>query len=211
VRAALGLDDFVLFGHSWGGILGIEYALAHPERLAGLIVSNMMASIPAYNRYADEVLKPSMDPAVLAELEALEAAGDYANPRYMELLVPHHYVEHILRMPADEWPEPVNRAFERINPEIYVPMQGPSELGASGKIERWDRTADLARIEVPTLVVGATHDTMDPAHMRWMAGELPEGRYLHVEDGSHLAMWEDPETYFAGIVEFVENVAAGAP
>jgi len=211
VRTALGLDDFVLFGHSWGGILAIEYALAHPEPLAGLIVSNMMASIPAYNRYADEVLKPSMDPAVLAEIEALEAAGDYADPRYVELLVAHHYVDHILRMPADEWPDAVNRAFEKINPDVYVPMQGPSELGASGKLERWDRTADLARIEVPTLVIGATHDTMDPAHIRWMAEELPHGRYHHVPEGSHLAMWEDPETYFAGIVEFVEDVAAGAP
>ena len=207
VRQALGLEGFVLFGHSWGGILAIEYALAHPEHLSGLVISNMMSSIPAYNLYADEVLKPAMGPEVLAEIEALEAAEDYGNPRYMELLMEHHYVDHILRRPAEEWPDAVNRAFEKINPEVYVPMQGPSELGASGKLEHWDRTPDLARIEIPTLVIGATHDTMDPAHMEWMAGELPRGRYLHVEEGSHLAMWEDPETYFAGIVELVEEVA----
>ena len=53
-------------------------------------------------------------------------------------------------------------------------MQGPSELGSSGKLADWDRTADLPRIDVPTLVIGATHDTMDPAHMRWMAEQLPE-------------------------------------
>ena len=58
-------------------------------------------------------------------------------------------------------------------------MQGPSELGLSGSLESWDRSGDLASIDVPTLVIGATHDTMDPAHMRWMAEQLPQGRYLH--------------------------------
>src|SRR3954463_5060260 len=61
VRLALGLDRFVLYGQSWGGMLGIEYALAHPEPLRGLVISNMMASIPAYNAYAEQVLMPAMD------------------------------------------------------------------------------------------------------------------------------------------------------
>lgn len=211
VRRALGLDreNFYLYGHSWGGLLAIEYALAHQERLKGLIVSNMMASIPAYNAYADSVLKPAMDPGALAEIERLEERGAYDDPRYMELLMEHHYVDHILRMPAEEWPDPVNRALEHVNPEVYVTMQGPSELGASGKLVDWDRTVDLSRIEVPTLVIGAEHDTMDPEHMRWMAGELPNGRYLHCPDGSHLAMYDDQETYFEGLIRFIREVDAG--
>lgn len=130
----LGPESFYLLGHSWGGILAIEYALAHPQRLEGLIVSNMMASIPAYNEYARTMLMPAMDQAVLAEIQAFEAAGDTTNPRYMELLMEHHYVHHVLRRPADEWPEDAVLGFDRINPQIYVPMQGPSELGASGKL-----------------------------------------------------------------------------
>ena len=94
-------------------------------------------------------------------------------------------------MPLDEWPDPVNRAFKHINQTIYVPMQGPSELGASGKLVNWDRTADLANITVPTLVIGAQHDTMDPAHMEKMAGSSRRGRYLHCPNGSHLAMYDD--------------------
>jgi proline iminopeptidase len=123
-----------------------------------------MASIPAYNDYADAVLKPAMDADVLAEVEQLEAAKDYENPRYLELLIPHHYEEHVLRMPAEAWPNPVNRAFDHVNPDIYVPMQGPSELGASGKLVNWDRTADLHKLTVPTLTIGAGYDTMDPGN-----------------------------------------------
>jgi len=64
VRTALGLDreNFFLYGQSWGGLLALEYALAHQQNLKGLIISNMMASVPAYNDYAARVLMPADGP-----------------------------------------------------------------------------------------------------------------------------------------------------
>ncbi|HKE50349.1 MAG TPA: proline iminopeptidase-family hydrolase [Actinomycetes bacterium] len=210
VRQALGLgpDNFYLYGQSWGGILAIEYALRYQQHLAGLIVSNMMASIPAYNEYASSVLMPAMDQDVLAEIRAFEERGETEDPRYMELLLAHHYVEHVLRLPPDDWPEPVNRMFRHLNQAVYVPMQGPSELGASGKLEHWDRTADLAAITVPTLMIGARHDTMDPKHLEWMAGQVADGRYLHCPNGSHLAQYDDQKIYMDGLVEFINDTAS---
>ena len=212
VRLALGLDstNFFLLGSSWGGALAMEYALKYQQHLKGLVISNMMASIPLYNEYASTVLMPAMDQQVLAEVKALEARGDYANPRYMELLTPHHYEQHVLRMPSAEWPDPVVRAFKHMNPAIYIPMQGPSELGASGKLVNWDRTQDLGQIRVPTLTIGGAHDTMDPRHMEWMAGQVQQGRYLHCPNGSHLAMYDDMATYFGGLIQFLRDVDAGA-
>jgi proline iminopeptidase len=211
VRQALGLDkdNFYLLGHSWGGILAMEYALAHQDKLKGLIISNMMASIPAYNEYADKVLMPAMDQTALAEIKRIEAAGQYDQPRYMELMMQHHYVEHVLRLPADQWPDPVNRAFKHLNPKIYVPMQGPSELGLTGKLLNWDRTADLDKITVPTLVIGAQYDTMDPKHMEMMAGKVRKGRYLYCPTGSHMAMYDDQETYVEGVIAFLRDVDGG--
>ena len=210
VRRALGLgpDNFVLYGHSWGGILAIEYALAHQQQLRGLVISNMMSSVPAYNAYAEQVLMPEMDQAALAEIKALEASGDIESPRYMELLGPQHYVRHVLRMPVADWPEPAVRGFAHINPAIYVSMQGPSELGisADAKLAHWDRSADLASIEVPALVIGARYDTMDPAHMQQMAAALPAGRYLHCPQGSHMAMYDDQQAYFAGLTDFLTEL-----
>ena len=208
IRIALGLDssNFVLYGQSWGGILAIEYALHHGDALKGLIISNMMSNCRAYNAYAEDVLMPAMDQAALAEIKGFEARGETADPRYMELLYQHHYVEHVLRMPLDEWPEPMVRMFAKINQQVYTLMQGPSELGMSGRLLDWDRTADLARIEVPTLVIGARYDTMDPAFMEDMARRLPRGRYLYCPNGSHCALYDDQETYFAGLVDFLLDV-----
>lgn len=208
VRRALGLDasNFFLLGHSWGGILAVEYALKYQQHLKGLVISNMMSSMPAYNVYARNVLMPAMDPAVLAEIRQLEADGRHEDPRYMELLVPHHYTRHVLRLPFAQWPEPVDRAFKRLNAKIYVLMQGPSELGASGRLADWDRTADLASIGIPALVIGAAHDTMDPAFMEMMAGKFPRGRYHACPEGSHLAMYDDPENYVEGLIQFLWGV-----
>jgi proline iminopeptidase len=211
VRQALALDhsNFYLLGHSWGGILGIEYALRYQKHLRALIISNMMASAPAYNEYANKILMPAMDQTVLAEIKRLESAGDFQNPRYMELLIPHHYEKHALRMPADKWPDPVQRMFKHLNTKVYVPMQGPSELGASGKLVNWDRTADLGKIAVPTLVIGARYDTMDPAHMEKMASRVQKGRYLYCPNGSHMALYDDQQVYVDGVTQFIRDVDAG--
>ncbi len=210
VRQALKLDrdNFYLFGHSWGGILALEYALEHQQHLKGLVVSNMMASIPAYNEYANSTLIPKMDPKVVAEIRQLEARHQTETPRYMELLIPTYYTRHILRMPADQWPDGVNRAFARLHRKVYVLMQGPSEMGASGRIAKWDRVAGLPSITVPTLIIGAAHDTMDPAHMEMMARKVQNGTYLFCPNGSHLAMYDDQETYFTGLIDFIRKVDA---
>ncbi|MFN7998808.1 MAG: proline iminopeptidase-family hydrolase [Bryobacteraceae bacterium] len=211
VRHALKLDrsNFYLLGQSWGGILATEYALKYQQNLKGLIISNMVPSIPAYNRYASTVLMPAMDQKVLAEIKTLEAAHQYDNPRYEELLFSTYYVQHILRMPPDRWPDPVKRAFARMNKKIYVPMQGPSEMGASGKLANWDRTADLTKISVPTLSIGARYDTMEPAEMEKIAKTVQKGRYLFCPNGSHLAIYDDQQVYMAGIIQFLQDVNAG--
>jgi proline iminopeptidase len=211
VRKALKLDkgNFYLYGQSWGGILALEYALKYQQNLKALVISNMVASIPAYNRYAADVLMPAMDQKVLAEVKQLEANGRYDDPRYEALLMQHFYVDHILRMPADQWPDPVLRAFAKLNKKIYIPMQGPSEMGASGKLVRWDRTADLSRITVPTLAIGARYDTMEPAQMEKIAKGVKQGRYLYCPKGSHLALYDDQQVYMAGLTQFILDVDGG--
>ncbi|HEX7844054.1 MAG TPA: proline iminopeptidase-family hydrolase [Kofleriaceae bacterium] len=209
VRVALGLDkdNFYLLGHSWGGILAAEYALRHGDHIKGLIISSMMMSIPDYNHYADTVLAKQMPPEVVSEIKAIEARGEYDSPRYMELLIPHFYHKHVCRL--DDWPDAVNRALGRINRQIYVLMQGPSEFGASGLLEKWDRKADLPKLAMPTLVVGAGHDSMDPDHMKWVSTQVQHGSFLFCPNGSHLAMWDDQQVYLHGLVTFLQAVDRG--
>lgn len=210
VRKALGLnkDNLIVLGHSWGGILGIEYALKYQKNLKALIVSNMVPSVPDYNSYAKNVLALKLDPEVLKEIRGYEAVEDYTNERYLKLIHDNYYPKHVLRIPAEDWPEDVSNAFAEINFPIYLKMQGPSEFGIVGNasLKNWDVTNDLNKIEIPFLSIGAEHDTMDPKQMEWMAKQVQNGSYLHCPNGSHMAMWDDTENYFNGLISFINKL-----
>ena len=207
VRKAIGADssNFYLLGNSWGGILAMEYALRYQQHLKGLLISNMMASAPEYGKYAQDVLAKQMDPQVLQEIRDIEAKNDFSNPRYMELLIPHFYKEHICRM--KEWPDGLNRAMKHANGEIYVMMQGPSEFGISGRLANWDIKQRLHEISIPTLMIGARYDTMDPKAMEEQSKLVKNGQYLYCPNGSHLSMWDDQQVFMSGVIRFIKEVS----
>jgi proline iminopeptidase len=206
VRVALNLDsgNFFLYGQSWGGLLAMQYSLKYQKNIKGLIISNMMASCPEYGKYANEVLAKQIPSAVLDTIRMLEQKGDFQNPKYMDLLLTHFYAKHVIRLPT--WPEPVNRMFGKLNTDLYTIMQGPSEFGVSGKLKNWDVSGELKNIKIPTLVIGATFDTMNPDYLEWMSKELPKGEFLLCENGSHLCLYDDQQTYFKGLIHFIKSV-----
>jgi len=211
VRQAIHADstNFYVVGNSWGGILAMEYALKYQHNLKGMVVANMMASAPDYNKYAEEVLMKQLKPEVLAEIKAIEAKKDYNNPRYFELLLPNYYTEHTCRL--KEWPDALNRSLKHVNYGVYTLMQGPSEMGMTGdaRLRNWDIRDRLKEISVPTLMVGAKYDTMDPKAMEEQSKMVQKGTYLYCPNGSHLSMWDDQQVFMAGVVKFVKDVDAG--
>jgi proline iminopeptidase len=210
IRKALGLDkdNFFLLGNSWGGILAMEYALKYQDHLKGLIVCDMQASIPRYEAY-NKVLRNQMRRSLLDTLDAYEAKGDYNNPVYENLVYQEYYARHLCRFPWGQWPDPVMRSLNHVNPEIYVMMQGPSEFKVGGRLLHWDRWNDLKNISVPTLMVGARFDTMDPEDMKKQSEMVQNGRYLYCPTGSHFCMWDDQQHFFPGVISFIKDVADG--
>ena len=212
VRRALNLnkDNFYLYGQSWGGILAMEYALKYQDNIKGLVISNMMASIPEYEKYAEKVLGPQLPPDIYKEIKEMEANSDFSNPKYTELVSTYYYPEHVLRMPIEEWPESINRTFKHLNPNIYIYMQGYSEFGVTGNasLKGWDVSDKLKNLKVPTLTIGAKYDTMDPKYMEWMSNEVQNGRFLFT-NGSHLSQYDDQKTFFKGLIKFIKDVDTG--
>lgn len=200
VRAALGLEKFVLYGQSWGGLLAIEYALQYPQRLSGLVISSMTASYPAYVAYANR-LRAALPDEINDAMKRYENQGNYDAPEYQDLLLTQLYAKHLCRL--DPWPEPLMRAFTRLNQQVYVTMQGPSEFKVTGNLKDWDRWADLPRIETPTLLIVGGHDTMSVDDIERMGTLMPNSRVVVCEKGSHMCMYDDQQAYFDALVPFV--------
>jgi len=206
VRSGLGLDDFYLYGHSWGGMLAIEYALKYQRNLRGLIISNMTASIPAYVAYLGE-LRRRLPPHVIDVLEKYEARGEYTAPEYEEVLHKELYAKHICRL--DPWPEPLVRMIRHMALPVYHTMQGPNEFVVTGTFKDWDRWNDLTEIKVPTLLFVGEHDTMRTADIEKMGQLIPNARMALLGGGSHCSMWDAQEEYFRELLRFVDDVEAG--
>ncbi len=203
VRKGLGLERFVLIGHSWGGMLAIDYALKYREHLRGLVISNMTAGIQSYLKRT-AALKNLLAPASRARLDSLEAKQDYDSPDYDKIMMDELYPQMLCRLKP--WPEPVTRAFRHANLAIYNQMQGKSEFVVTGNLKDWERWDRLHEIRVKALTIGATHDEMDPADMRRMATLMPNARSLICPNGSHMAMWDDQAVYFDGLLRFLRTV-----
>ena len=203
VRQALGLEDFVLYGQSWGGMLSIEYALKYQQHLRGLVISNMTAGIQSYLARTNAI-KLELPVETQRLLDELEAAGDYDSPEYERIMMEELYPKAICRI--QPWPEPVVRAFRVANLQVYNHMQGKSEFVVTGTFKDWERWDDLHRITVKTLVLGGEYDTMAPDDLRRMAELMPHAKAAICPNGSHLAMWDDQANYFAFLMDFLQGL-----
>jgi proline iminopeptidase len=204
VRRGLGLDHFVLLGHSWGGILAIEYALNYQQHLRGMVISNMTAGMKSYLARTNALKQQLLTPELLVKFNAMEAAKDYANPEYTRIVMENLYPQMICRL--HPWPEPLSRAFRLGNEKIYNQMQGKSEFEVTGNLKDWERWDRLHEIKVRTLTIGARYDEMDPEDMKKMATLMPNATSAICPNGSHMSFWDDQDVYFRHLLSFLKTV-----
>lgn len=206
VRRALGLERVHLLGQSWGGMLGMEYALTQPEGLASLIIESSPASIPQWVAEANK-LREALPPDIQQTLLTHEADGTTDDPAYEEAMMVF-YQRHVCRLA--EWPECVMRSFEKLseNPEVYHTMNGPSEFHVTGVLKRWDITDRLGEIRVPTLILSGRYDEATPAIHETVHRGIPGAESVIFEESAHLCHVEEPEKFQRVVTDFLARVEA---
>lgn len=208
VRSYFGLDRVTLVGQSWGGMLALQYALDHPDRVRGLVLSNTTASAPAY------IMDISQHRMALGqELHALMLRHEHRNteddPEYCAA-VRELEIRHLRRStPFDVAVS--KREFEEVVPHaIGIPgpaytLWGPHEFKGDGPLVEWDVTARLGEIRVPTLVVCGAHDELTPERCsRPIAEGIADTEYVIFGNSSHLIILEkEADAYLAAIRDFI--------
>ena len=207
VRRALGLDRLHLLGQSWGGMLGMEYALTQPSGLASLVVSDSPASMRQWVEEANR-LRSELPPEVQETLTRHEEAGTTDDPAY-EAATQVFYRRHVCRL--DPWPEYVTRAFAKLaeNPEVYNTMNGPNEFHVIGKLKDWSIMERLGEIRVPTLLLSGRYDEATPAIVETIQQRIPGSEWVIFEQSSHMPHAEEPERYMQVLDGFLSRVEAG--
>ncbi len=202
LRAHLGLERFDLYGHSWGGMLATDYALAHQQKLRSLILASTIADADLLKREMGRLLE-ALPQELRDTLRRHEEAGTTESDEYQDAIMAVYRV-HLCRV--DPWPAEVVKTFEDFAMDVYVPMWGPSEFAFDGNLSDWDRVDRLQEIHVPTLITVGRHDELTPACSEQIAEHIAGSQLVVFDEASHMTFWEEPDRYLQVVDGFLRSV-----
>ena len=204
VRRQLGLERCHLLGQSWGGWLSIEYFARGTKGVEGLVLASTSASMPEFVAAAHRLIELMPEPW-RGTLIRLGEQGAYDDPAYEEA-VTEFYRRHLCRL--DPWPRAVVDSVSQMDNQIYLTLNGPTEFDVIGPLGAWERTADLGRIRIPTLVTVGRYDEITPSCAQTIVAGIEGARLEIFEESAHMAHEEEPERYAAVVSEFLDGVDA---
>jgi L-proline amide hydrolase len=198
-------DNYVLFGHSWGGMLATAHAATRPAGLRALVVANSPVSYPLWLEEM-AVLRARLPPGVDDTLRRLEAAGQTGTDEYFQALTVF-YRRHVCRL--DPWPRDYLASFYEVvdDPTVYHAMNGPSEFHVIGTLRDWSVERLCPRVAVPTLVLSGRHDEATPRAVRPFVELIPGARWEMFDESSHVPHLEEPERFQRVLLRFLTRTA----
>jgi proline-specific peptidase len=198
VRQALGLERLHILGQSWGGMLGMEYALTQPEGVESLIICDSPGRMDLWVEEANR-LRADLPSDVQETLLKHEQAGTTDDPAYEEACLVF-YNRHVCRVP---WSDSVSRSFAQMPNEVYMTMNGPSEFHCIGTLRTWDVTPRLGEITIPTLVISGRYDEATPKISKEVSDAIPGAEWVLFEESSHMPHEEEPERFRQVVGDFL--------
>lgn len=199
VRTTLGLGKMHLIGQSWGSFLALEYAITHPEGLKSLVLYSGAAST-AECVAGMNALRARLPQETQALMTKREAAGDVAAEDYVaavDVLMKRHLCR------VDPYPPHLAESMAHMAKPVYETMWGPNEFTCTGTLQSWDRTADLGRVRVPTLILCGKHDEVVPSCSETMRAGIPGSELVIFDESSHSSHFEEPERFFSVLRGFL--------
>ena len=199
---ALNLKKFYIFGYSWGVVLALEYAIRHPKRLHGMILSNFTASSESFETYA-QLLRTKLSNESKRTLDQLEKINDFTNPAWVKIITEEFMPKHFCILKP--WPSAFSAFMEEMNWKICHHFFGKNDFAVKGAIKGWNRWADLPNINIPTLILSGASDQCSPADAKRMGSLMPKGSAHIIPRASHVPFYENPSDYFEHLTQFLKN------
>lgn len=196
-------SGYHIFGQSWGGMLGAEFAITRPEGLLALVIADSPASMVTWVAEANR-LRAGLPPAVQATLTTHEAAGTTSSAEY-EAAVAVFYAKHLCRV--DPMPDEVLRTFTMLaeDPTVYHTMNGPSEFHVIGTLKDWSVVDRVHAITAPTLLISGKFDEATIACVQPFLEGIPDVRWHIFGKSSHMPHVEESRECLALVAGFLDR------
>lgn len=204
VRQKLGLEDFYLLGHSWGGLLAQEYAVKYSQHLKAVIIESMIDNLDEYTVNINREREEMFSLAQVEYMRECEAEENFDDAMYQEL-VAKLYSVYLIRHPENG----SRHVVSTTNTQVYNYFQGNNEFMMVGKLTEWDFRDRLGQITLPTLLTVGEFDTMPLDAVRRMHKTLKNSRMVVTPDGGHCHHIDNPQAFFSSLYRFISDVEAG--
>jgi proline iminopeptidase len=195
LRGALELERCIVLGHSWGGLIAVEYAARNPAGLQGAIFASPLISTARW--IADNMAhRAGLPPDVQIALERHEAEGTTGDPGYqaaLRLLMKRHFCR-----TATEPPE-VLSLFRKMNGTLYRTLWGEGAFACTGVLKDYDASPLLSQVQVPCLYLCGEFDESTPAANRAFASLTPDAKVSVIPGASHMPMFENPTAFLTAV------------
>ena len=205
--AELELEEYVLLGHSWGGMLAIEFALTQPVGLKGLILYSTLASIAEWT-VATEKLVATLPEEIQATIRKSRLTNDTESAEF-KTAEHEFYRRFVCRL--DPLPDCVQLAEAALasDNEVYKVMAGGSEFdsgGAMTPLKNWDVRPRLKEISAPTLCISGEFDEATPEVMGTLVNGISGAEWYLVPGASHSAHLETPDLFYPVVEDFLNRL-----
>ena len=200
VRDVLDLGVVDLLGQSWGGVLGLEYVLHHPDNVASFIAADTAFDLPRMQAGFDRT-KAALGSETVTMMARHEAEGTTDHPEYQAAVTLLMY-RHLCRL--HPWPESLTWCMENLGGDVLATMFGPYFFQCTGTLRTWDRMDDLPSITTPVLLVHGEHDYIVPELAVMARDRLPDAELAFFPGCSHMPFFEAPRRYLNTVTDFLD-------
>ncbi len=206
VRAALGLTNVHLLGHSWGTGLVVSYL--QTAGFDGVQSATFLGPFFSTRIWLEDaqLLLAQLPADLQATVKRHEQAGTTQSKEYQEATEVFYsrFFYHKSNPPL-----PASCDESRRNDEIYQQMWGPTEFHATGTLRDFDVTDVLPRLRMPVLLVVGRFDEARSETAARFQGMMPDARLEIVEDCGHMVPVEDPAGLARIVREFLRERQRG--
>ena len=173
-----------------------------PKGVRSLILASPCLSAKRWVEDAEKLIA-ELPQGTQETIRKNEEAGTTDSKEYKQAVF-EYIKRHVCRL--DPWPEKLKEAAAGTGIEVYRTMWGSSEFCPTGNLKDFDRTRDLHDIAQPTLIIVGEYDEATPEAAAWYKSLMPKASLVVIENGSHMAMWEETDAYIKALREFLQRI-----
>lgn len=201
IRTHFGYEKVAILGHSWGGFIAMEYAIAYPEAVKKMILSNSIpASSEGFALFMDEWFQRMVP--YLEEISVIQASPEFkeGKPGMVE-----QYYRTMFRTYCYD-PDKAELLNLKMSPKAFLNGLKVNEIFTNDLFFKpFDLYLSLKKLKVPTLVLHGDADIVPFSTAEQTYQSIPSSEYILIQDCGHFPYVEDPYTYFNHIRNFLKG------